>query len=84
MAKSPRQPMSIRTAVYACLLGGIVALSVATAYYAPGYLRKIYLQNAEDEVRLLSKTVAIDLARVIHTDWVEPPWVGQNPPGVVT
>ena len=71
MRNARHEPIPIRMAVYGCLLGGIVFLLAATAYFVPGYLDDLSRRTIEKEVALGTRTISIDLARSLHADWVE-------------
>lgn len=71
MSGTRREPISLAAAVYACLLGGVIVLTAAAAFYAPRYLQKISMEHIGEEVTMFTKTIALDLARIVHQDWSE-------------
>ena len=71
MSKTRRAPISITTAVYACLLGGVLVLTAATSVFVPRYLQNLSLEHVHSEITMFTSTIALDLARFVHQDWSE-------------
>ncbi|NNU82245.1 cache domain-containing protein [Halovulum dunhuangense] len=61
--------MTLRTAIYACMAGGILVLSLAILYVLPNFAREITSREIERTAQTRTESLALGLARTLFDDW---------------
>lgn len=63
--------MSLKSAVIVCFLGALVLLAAGISYALPRFASMVTLREVENTVATRTASLAQDLGRTLHGDWVQ-------------